>query len=204
MAIPTLGTKDLADVANAKQDKILTDLSEKDKVVVAHGDGGIDAISYELSGDLDNSDRKIPLSRTVYQNILAESTYRQNADADLEAKIDAIPGLTWSDYFTPVNANIEAQDGAAMYRAGGDARLRLPFLNNQSAFSSNTTVFNAAAGKITTPNLGTFYGSLYTTNGILAGSCWIQGNNNALVIAPLPGTSIAANTGLVLDIRFPL
>jgi hypothetical protein len=93
MTIPALGTKDLVDVANAKQDKILTDLSEKDKVVVAHGDGGIDAVTYELSGDLDNSDRKIPVSRTVYQNILAESVSRQNADIGLGARLDRQQGL---------------------------------------------------------------------------------------------------------------
>jgi hypothetical protein len=118
--------------------------------------------------------------------------------------LTAVSTLTWSDYFTAVNANIQIQNGAAMYRSCGEARLRLPFLNTANAFTGNTAVFNPVAGKITTPNLGTFYGDLYAATGGLTGTCWIQEINNVLMIAPLPGTTIAANTGLVIDIRFPL
>jgi hypothetical protein len=93
ITIPSLGTKDLIDIANQKQDKILTDLSEKNKVVVVHGDGGVDGITYELSTDLDSSERKIPNNKTVYQNILAEASNRQNADAALGSRLDRQEGM---------------------------------------------------------------------------------------------------------------
>jgi hypothetical protein len=158
------------------------------------------------------TDDMVLSAKNVYANILGDKV--ENLDSGFTTKkiISAlnqlirgnVAGLAWSDYFTPVNGNIEVQSGAAMYRSGGEARLRLPFLNTSNAFTGNTAVFNPVAGKITTPNIGTFYGDLYTTTGGLVGTCWIQKINNVLMIAPLPGTTIAANTGLVIDIRFPL
>jgi hypothetical protein len=130
-------------------------------------------------------------------------TIGYNENRELEVKPHSVSVLTWSDYFTPVNSNIQVQDGASMYRSSGEARLRLPFVNTQNIFNGNAAVFNPISGMITTPNLGTFYGVLYTTTGGLVGTCWTQ-PNNVLLITPLPGTTIAANTGLVLDINFPL
>jgi hypothetical protein len=39
---------------------------------------------------------------------------------------------------------------------------------------------------------------------ITEGTCWMQEINNVLLITPLSGTTIAANTVVVLDIRFLL
>jgi hypothetical protein len=105
------------------------------------------------------TDDKVLSAKNVYDNILGDEV--ENLDNRFMTKkiISAlnqliqknVASLTWSDYFTPVNANIEVQAGAVMYRSCGEARLRLLFLNTASPFTSNSAVFNPVAGKITTP-----------------------------------------------------
>jgi hypothetical protein len=185
---------------------------EQEEARATEAEGGladdIAAVTENLTGETSRAEKAEADILTELSQVQAalESAddFLEDAIIDLSEFSHSVTVLTWSDYFTPVNANIQVQAEAVMYRSGGEARLRLPFLNNTNEFTSNTSVFNPVAGKITTPNLGTFYGVLYTTNGGLVGTCWIQGINNILVITPLPGATIAANTGLVLDIRFPL
>jgi hypothetical protein len=167
-----------------------------------------------LTAPVDNTatDDDLLSAKNTYNNILGDKVENLDSGFTVKKIIAAlnqlirgnVAALTWSDYFTPVNGNIQVQSGAAMYRSGGEARLRIPFKNVGNEFTANTGVFNPVAGKITTPNIGTFYGVLYGASGGLFGTCWIQEVNNVLMITPLPGTTIAAGTGLVIDIRFPL
>ncbi|MDR1230046.1 MAG: hypothetical protein LBK61_01455, partial [Spirochaetaceae bacterium] len=181
MAIPSLGTKDLVDIADQKQDKIRTDLSEKDKVVVAHGDGGIDAITYELSSDLDNSYRKIPISRTVYQNVLAESVSRQNADIELGARLDRQEGLggplSEHDFGTPDPAQEQLIEYYCVGIWGG------------YDYDAGTFTWNPSEPKDSTYEIG----GVTHTAGEIFNNTWFRntynGGNQRFVITNTPDTS---------------